>query len=82
MVHKFGKRAVRTVWGDRMNIIDMTGKQCGYWHVISFSHLDKKQRAYWWCECELCGTVKQVRGDNLRRGMSTKCADCKKGVTK
>ena len=82
MVHKFGKRAVGTVWGDRMNIIDMMGKQCGYWHVISVSHLDKKQRAYWWCECELCGTVKRVRGDSLRRGMSTKCADCKKGVTK
>lgn len=66
-----------------MNIIDMTGKQCGHWYVMQFSHFDKKRRAYWWCECGLCGTIKQIRGDNLRRGTSTKCIHCvKKGVTK
>ena len=59
---------------------DMSGKICGHWLIIGFANLDKSGRAYWRCQCELCGTIKDIRGDNLRRGTSTKCIHCVKKV--
>lgn len=59
-------------------MIDMTGQQYGYWRVLGFWNFDKKYRAYWLCQCDLCGAVKPVRGDNLRRGTSTRCIHCVK----
>lgn len=61
---------------------DMAGKVYGYWHVLRFSYVDKSGRAYWVCECGLCGRTEDVRGDNLRRGISTKCANCVNVVVK
>lgn len=61
---------------------DMTGEVCGYWYVLRFSHLDMRGRAYWTCRCGLCGMIKDIRGDNLRRGTSTKCTYCVNVVVK
>lgn len=59
-------------------MIDMTGRICGNWRVLGFWNFDKKLHAYWLCECLICGNIKPVRGDNLRRGTSTKCIHCAK----
>lgn len=57
-------------------MIDISGQTFGHWHVFEFSFLDKKKRAYWNCTCDICGRTKAVRGDNLRRGTSTRCVYC------
>lgn len=57
-------------------MIDMTGQIFGHWYVLGFSYLDEKKRAYWKCKCNICGRTKAVRGDNLRRGTSTRCIHC------
>ncbi len=48
----------------------------GNWRILGKHHIDERGRVYWRCECMICGTVKPVRGDNLRRGTSTKCEQC------
>ena len=75
MVHRPCKKEVGTVWSDCMK--SMKGMAIGDWIVIDFSHLDKKGRAYWKCECQICKNVYAVRGDNLRRGNSSRCLFCK-----
>ncbi len=41
------------------------------WTVLGFAEIRNRQ-AYWLCECK-CGTVRKVRGDQLRRGISESC---------
>ena len=56
---------------------DISGQTFGKLIVIERTNrTDPKQRAYWKCKC-LCGNIIDVRGDNLRRGGSTKCTKCK-----
>lgn len=56
---------------------DMTGKTFGNLTVIELTHrTDGKGRAFWKCKCEICKRLIEVRGDNLRRGISTKCSYC------
>lgn len=52
-------------------IIDMTGQDFGYWHVLERDY-SKKGSAYWICQCQ-CGVVKSVCGSSLRNGSSTSC---------
>lgn len=53
--------------------IDMTGQQYGYWKVLQRGQNNKDGRARWICECQLCGTIKEVDGAHLRSGRSTNC---------
>lgn len=51
---------------------DLTGLVFGRIKVLSFSHKNKHNIAYWQCECE-CGTVKAVRGTALTTGRIISC---------
>jgi hypothetical protein len=51
--------------------VDLTGRRCGSWTVLSHSHLQDKVR-YWNCRCD-CGVERIVNGNNLRKGVSAGC---------
>lgn len=56
---------------------DMKGLRFGHLTVIAESTLkNAKYQTYWICRCD-CGNYLRVRGDNLRRGNSRRCSDCK-----
>lgn len=54
-------------------LIDLTGQDFGYWHVIERAPNDPKGRARWKCKCTACGKEKEVAGGHLRAGRSTNC---------
>lgn len=55
-------------------LIDLTGQDFGYWHVLNRGPNDKNGKAYWICKCTLCNkTIKAVSGAHLRAGRSTSC---------
>lgn len=55
-------------------LIDLTGQDFGYWHVIERAENSKSGRARWLCKCTLCNkTIKPVDGAHLRSGRSTSC---------
>ena len=61
-----------TLQGTRIQ--DRTGEAFGLWTVLQYSH--KRGNAHMWlCRCA-CGRESLVAMDDLRRGKSTKCADC------
>ncbi len=53
-------------------IIDITGQTFGKLTVLSFSHTQKKNGAFWICRCE-CGTEKIISGACLRQGTTKSC---------
>lgn len=55
-------------------VIDLTGQDFGYWHVIKRVENNKSGQAMWLCHCGLCDkTTKPVMGGHLRSGRSTNC---------
>lgn len=55
-------------------LIDLTGQDFGYWHVVERGPNDKSGKAFWLCHCTLCDkTTKLVAGSHLRGGRSTSC---------
>ena len=54
-------------------LIDLTGKDFGYWHVLERAENDNGGRARWLCKCTACGKIKVVSGSHLRSGRSTNC---------
>lgn len=55
-------------------LIDLTGQDFGYWHVIERGPNRPGGRTQWLCKCTLCGkTIKLVDGSHLRGGRSTSC---------
>lgn len=49
----------------------------GHLKVIKKSkHTNKAQQDFWVCQC-ICGKYLIVRGDNLRRSISTQCSECR-----
>lgn len=44
-------------------LIDITGKTYNFLKVIGFSHIGKRRRSYWDCECLKCGNVVTLRKD-------------------
>ena len=62
-------------------LIDLTGQDFGYWHVIERAKNTAGGRAQWLCKCTMCNeTIKPVDGAHLRAGKSTCCQKC--GVKK
>lgn len=59
-------------------LIDLTGQDFGYWHVLYRAENDKNGRARWHCICTACGTEKDVNGGHLRGGRSTNCGCIRK----
>ena len=54
-------------------LIDLTGQDFGYWHVIKRAQNTKQGRAKWLCLCTACGNEKVVDGAHLRAGRTTNC---------
>ena len=53
---------------------DLTNQTFGDWKVISkSSHRTKDKHILWICQCQKCGTIKEVMGTYLRNGRSTGC---------
>lgn len=50
------------------------GMKFGNWTVIKFDHVNKHRIKYFLCKCEVCGTIKPVRGTALINGTSTACS--------
>ena len=61
-----------------MPALKLEDKTFGYWKVLKKDEDGSKahKQSYWFCECQLCGKVKSVRGSALTTGKSTKCDDC------
>lgn len=57
-------------------LIDMTGQDFGYWHVIKRAENSPRGEAYWLCQCGKCGIIKPVKGTHLRKGKTTQCKEC------
>lgn len=54
-------------------LIDLTGQDFGYWHVIERAPNNAQGRGMWKCICTACGKEKVVDEGHLRRGNSTNC---------
>lgn len=58
------------------NYIDITGRRYGSWVVLgrdeSRSYTRTRKTTYWLCRCD-CGAEKSVRGQHLRKGITTSC---------
>lgn len=57
-------------------VIDITGQDFGYWHVIERTENSSRGEAYWLCKCAKCGQIKPVKGTHLRKGRTTQCKEC------
>lgn len=54
------------------------GMTFGHWEVIKFDHTNEHRVKYFLCKCQVCGTIKPVRGTSLIDGTSTACSkSCK-----
>lgn len=54
------------------HVVDLTGMDFGYLHVIGRDTSKKGDTAHWICQCK-CGTIRPVMGVALRAGRSTGC---------
>ena len=54
-------------------LIDLTGQDFGYWHVIKRAPNGPGSKSKWLCKCTACGKEKIVDGYLLRKGRSTNC---------
>lgn len=50
------------------------GMKFGHWEVIKYDHTNVHRVKYFLCKCDVCGTIKPVRGVALIRGESTACS--------
>nr|DAN84843.1 MAG TPA: restriction enzyme [Caudoviricetes sp.] len=50
------------------------GMKFGHWEVLKFDHVNKHRVKYFLCKCDVCGTIKPVRGTSLIDGTSTACS--------
>lgn len=50
------------------------GMKFGHWTVIKFDHLNKHRVKYFLCKCDVCGTIRPVRGSSLVSGYSKACS--------
>ena len=53
------------------NFINRRGFRFGRLSVLDFNFL-RNGKAFWSCVCE-CGTVRSIRGDHLKRGVTRSC---------
>ena len=54
------------------------GMKFGHWEVLKFDHTNEHRIKYFLCKCDVCGTIRPVRGTSLINGTSTACSpECK-----
>ena len=64
-------------------LIDITGQDFGYWHVIEKLPYKKNEKTKYLCKCMACGkTIKPVQSCHLRSGASTNCGCIRNQKTK
>lgn len=61
-------------------LIDLTGQRFGRWTVLKRGQTRNKM-VYWVCQCD-CGTIREVKGNSLRRGQSKSCGCLQKEISK
>lgn len=54
---------------------DLTGKELGNWHVLSYAGQSSGGQSLWMCRCR-CGTVKKIRGNHIQDGNTKWCKKC------
>ena len=57
-------------------LVDITGKQFGYWKVLYRNGSTANKASIWKCECTLCHKIYDVIGASLRTNKSTCCLSC------
>jgi hypothetical protein len=63
------------------NIVHLEGQKYGEWTVLHLApRRPEGHNRYWKCRCS-CGTEKEIRGNALRKGVSTSCG-CKQHLRK
>lgn len=65
--------------GKQAVLIDLTGKQFGYWEVLKRTSNGKYNQSMWLCRCK-CGNEKIVSGNDLRRGKTISCGCYRKDL--
>lgn len=60
--------------------IDLTGQKFGRWTVLYEVPERRNNNIYWHCKCE-CGVERDVRGGDLRKGVSSSCGCLNKEIT-
>mgnify|MGYP003369435591 FL=1 len=50
------------------------GMKFNHWEVIKFDHVNKHRILYYLCKCDVCGTIRPVRGSSLISGYSKACS--------
>ena len=50
----------------------MIGKEFYNWTVIAPGKKDSRNRTHWLCQCK-CGSIRNIRQDNLKNGQSKSC---------
>ena len=50
------------------------GMKFGHWEVIKFDHVNEHRIKYFLCKCDVCGTTRPVRADELIKGLTTACS--------
>lgn len=51
-----------------------SGMKFNHWEVIDFDHVNKHRIKYFLCKCDVCGTIRPVRGTSLIDGTSIACS--------
>ena len=72
---KYGKKCCPKCSRKNMgvnNTVPMIGKRFGRWVVLKESQQRKYRAIFYLCECD-CGTIKEVSGTSLRKGVSQSC---------
>ena len=56
------------------------GMKFGHWEVIKFDHSNEHRVKYFLCRCDVCGTIRPVKGTALINGTSTACSKACSGA--
>ena len=56
------------------------GMKFGHWEVIKFDHSNEHRVKYFLCKCDVCGTIRPVKGTALINGTSTACSKACSGA--
>lgn len=66
----------KTIENPKTTEIDITGQTFGYWKVLSKSNKRNTSGCIYYnciCECNNCGTKREVLGTSLRQGLTLSC---------
>lgn len=74
LTRKDPSKSCATCANEKKVLPSILGRTFGEWTVISYSRTDKRHLT-WNCRCS-CGNIAEVRGSDLRLGVSTKCSEC------